>query len=230
MQPLSLNLQTLLKVARALGNLQNEVVYVGGAVVGLYTHDPAALDLRPTGDVYLFLEISSLRELEQLREQLSDKGFSQSHEEAVVCRFRLQGIKIDVMSTQEIGWAPANPWFGPGLSTLKQINIEELVFQLLSLPYFLASKFSAFEGRSKDPRSSHDLEDIVYILENHVDLRTALQTKAPDLQAYLYNFLKRLIQDPPLKEALLGNLRPDRQMESFQRIRLAIEALPNAFR
>lgn len=48
------------KVATALGELNEQVVYVGGAVVSLYIDDPAAEDVRPTKDVDISLEIVSL--------------------------------------------------------------------------------------------------------------------------------------------------------------------------
>jgi hypothetical protein len=36
------------KIALALGELNEQVIYVGGATVGLYINDPAADDVRPT--------------------------------------------------------------------------------------------------------------------------------------------------------------------------------------
>jgi hypothetical protein len=50
--------------------------------------------------------IVSLGELESIREGLNQKGFKQSPEDNVICRFRYKGIKVDVMSTKEVGWAP----------------------------------------------------------------------------------------------------------------------------
>jgi hypothetical protein len=36
------------RVANALGELNEKVIYVGGATVSLYINDPAADDVRPT--------------------------------------------------------------------------------------------------------------------------------------------------------------------------------------
>ncbi len=52
------------KIAVALGDLNERVMYVGGAVVSLYINDPAADDVRPTKDIDISLEIASLGELE----------------------------------------------------------------------------------------------------------------------------------------------------------------------
>ena len=54
-------------IANALGELNERVVYVGGAVVSLYSNDPAADDVRPTQDLDISMEIASVGELEKLR-------------------------------------------------------------------------------------------------------------------------------------------------------------------
>lgn len=96
------------KIAQALGGLNEQVVYVGGAVVSLYIDDPSAEDVRPTKDLDISLEIASLGALEALRASLLEKGFYQSPEDDVICRFRYEDIKVDVMGTEPVGWAPAN--------------------------------------------------------------------------------------------------------------------------
>lgn len=41
------------KIAKALGDINEKVVYVGGAVVSLYIDDASADDVRPTKDLDL---------------------------------------------------------------------------------------------------------------------------------------------------------------------------------
>ena len=115
-----INLGVIRKIAIALNELNERVVYVVGAVVSLYINDPAAEDVRPTKDIDISLEIASVGELEEIRDLLVLKGFKQSPEDNVICRFRYEDIKVDVMSTKEVGWAPANPWFGPGFKHLEK--------------------------------------------------------------------------------------------------------------
>lgn len=160
------------KVATAIGEMNEKVVYVGGAVVSLYIDDPAAEDVRPTKDVDISLEIVSLGQLESIREFLSEKGFRQSHEDQVMCRFRFEDVKVDVMSTRSIGWAPGNRWFEAGFPHAFVYNLDGLLLWLLPLPYYLAAKFDAFHDRGgRDPRTSHDVEDIVYLLNHVSDVR-----------------------------------------------------------
>ena len=74
------NLAVLEQVAMALGDLKDRCVFVGGATVSIYADDPAALEARPTFDIDLAVSITTALELEQLREELARRGFSQSAE------------------------------------------------------------------------------------------------------------------------------------------------------
>lgn len=62
------------KIAKALGDINNRVVYVGGAVVSLYIDDASAEDVRPIKDLDLTLKIASLGALEELRENIVAVG------------------------------------------------------------------------------------------------------------------------------------------------------------
>ncbi|MCL1484542.1 MAG: nucleotidyl transferase AbiEii/AbiGii toxin family protein [Marinobacter sp.] len=146
-----INLEATKQVAVALGILNENVVYVGGAMVSLYIDDPAAEDVRPTKDIDITLEIANVKELEELRVKLEKRGFIQSSEDDVICRFRYKDIKVDVMSTTEVGWAPANPWFEPGFENSISIKIEDTEISILPLPYFFGHKIRSFrsEGRTR---------------------------------------------------------------------------------
>ncbi len=85
----NINIQAVKTVAAALEDLNKEVVYVGGAVVGLYANDPAADDTRATKDVDFILEITSYSELTKLETELMSKGFTRDPMEKVEYRFFL---------------------------------------------------------------------------------------------------------------------------------------------
>ncbi len=224
----TINLEVIRKIAGALGAMNEQVVFVGGATVSLYINDPAADDVRPTKDVDISLAIASLGELEVIREQLIRKGFKQSPEDDIICRFRYEDIKVDVMSTKAVGWAPANPWFASGFEQKEIVEIEYQKIQILPLPYFLASKFSAFNDRgTKDPRTSHDFEDIVYVLDNRTDIVEKLAKVPDDVRSYLADQLQRILDDMVMQEAILGNLFYETREERYQRIIKCIKQIVN---
>jgi len=201
------NLSAVQTIANALSDLNKKVVFVGGAVVSLYSNDPAADDMRETEDVDITLEITSLVELEMIRELLTQKGFTQSADDKVMCRFHYKGIVVDVMSTEEMGWAPGNPWFKSGFLHLQQRQVGEITINILPLAYFLATKFSAYHGRGgNDPLASHDFEDITYILDNRTDLVEEIHNSPVEVQSFLKVEFKEIIDSNLLQEAILGNL------------------------
>jgi hypothetical protein len=65
-----INRTIIKKIARALEELNDQVIYVGGAAVGLYINDPAAEDVRPTKDVDISLSLATVGELENMRTAL----------------------------------------------------------------------------------------------------------------------------------------------------------------
>ncbi|MCG8308275.1 MAG: hypothetical protein MI975_12845 [Cytophagales bacterium] len=69
----AINLKVVEKVALALGELNDEVIYVGGAVVSLYVMDEGAELPRSTKDIDISVQVSSYAQMDQLREKLANK-------------------------------------------------------------------------------------------------------------------------------------------------------------
>ena len=214
-----INKRATKKIAKALGELNERVIYVGGAVVSLYIDDPSAEDVRPTKDIDISLEIASIGELEILRELLIQKGFYQTAEDNVICRFRFADIKVDVMATKEVGWAPANPWFAAGFTSALSIDIEDIEIKILTLPYFLATKFSAFYDRGgTDPRTSHDYEDIVYILNHTSNIKDLILATDNNVQSFLKEAFLKILANELLQEAILASLFYENQTARYDKI------------
>lgn len=230
MKQSAVNREAIVTVAQVLHEIDPSVVFVGGAVLGLYVNDPAAEDVRPTKDVDIVLQIMTEGKLESLRKKLTAKRFKQTAEDTVLCRFRYESVLIDVMSTHAVGWAPTNPWFSTGFSNAESIPVEQTQIRILPLSYFLATKFSAFHERGgNDPRTSHDIEDIVYILDNRMDLVEQIKRSQPDVREYLKKEFSTILQNITFQEAIRGHLSQETQTKRFaiimERARIAA-ALP----
>lgn len=204
------------KIALALGELNEQVIFVGGATVGLYINDPAADDVRPTKDVDISLSVATVGELESIREELARKGFIQTDEDNVICRFRYDDVKVDVMNTKAIGWAPANPWFAPGFENRLQFEIEGQHIFIIPLPYFLATKFEAYNNRgNNEPRTSQDIEDIVYLLDNRTDISEQLINAPNNVKPFLKSEIEKILNDKVKQEAISGNLFYESRNERY---------------
>jgi hypothetical protein len=219
MRNATINKGVIKKIALALGEVNKQVIYVGGATVGLYINDPAADDVRPTKDVDISLSIATIGELEKMREGLNKKGFIQTAEDGVICRFRYEDVKVDVMNTKAIGWAPANPWFASGFENRLQIEIEGQTIFIIPLPYFIATKFAAYNSRGKnEPRTSHDFEDIVYVLDNCTDLVEQINTANEEVKLFLKSEFESILNDKVKQEAVAGNLFYESRDERYTMI------------
>lgn len=209
-------IEAIKTVAGILDELNEKVVYVGGAVTALYADDPGAPEVRPTKDIDIVFEIASQLELEELRQKLAERGVHFAKNENVICRFKYQKILLDVMATKEIGWAPANPWFKTGFKYSQICQMDEVKIQIMPAAYFLASKFSAFEDRGRDPRTSHDFEDIVYVLDNRTTLVSDILESKAMVKTFLVDKLKTVLNNTLLQEAVLAHLEPAVQTRRYE--------------
>jgi predicted nucleotidyltransferase len=220
-----MTLESIEKVAIALGELNREVVFVGGAVVSLYVNDAAVDEFRPTKDIDITFRVVSFAKLEKLREELVSKGFKQNIFEDVICRFQLEDILVDVMSTHAIAWAPANRWFEDGFNHLTKMEVGTQVINLLSLPFFLATKFDAHADRgSSDARMSKDFEDIIYLLNHVPNLESYIFGAPSKVKEYLQSEFADILKNNEKQEAILANMPYNFQM---QRYALIVEKLSN---
>lgn len=208
----STNSFMLQTVARGLGNLKEEMVFVGGAVAELYADDPAASDIRPTIDVDCVIEIHSRTEHAKLEADLRAKGFANdTMQGAPICRFVYQGIKVDVMPTEEKFLGFSNRWYSEGIKNkiIKTLPDGTLIF-VFSPEYYLATKFEAHNSRGGiDLRQSHDFEDIIYILGNCKDIVSTIENACDSVKDYLVNECQNLLKNKGLTEGITSALSFD---------------------
>ncbi len=216
------------KIAKALGTLNKKVIYVGGAVVSLYINVPAAEDIRPTKDLDLTMKIASLAELETIREEFIKRGFIQSSEDTVLCRFRYEDVLIDVMATEAIGWAPGNRWFKQGFDHTFIYRLDEINIKLLPLTYFLGTKFDAFFDRGfKDPWASHDFEDIVYLLNYSSDIIEQVVHSDVEIKKYIKECALIILGNSQLQQVIIGNLYEEARDKRFDQIMSKLNEIIN---
>lgn len=75
-------------VVAKLEEVTDELVFIGGATIGLHLTEPQLVDLRPTEDVDTLVRVAQLGELEKLRLKLRANGFSENPDETINCRFK----------------------------------------------------------------------------------------------------------------------------------------------
>ncbi|MBX3256614.1 MAG: hypothetical protein KF862_20930 [Chitinophagaceae bacterium] len=205
----SININIVAKIAGALKHLKKEVVFVGGAVISLYTDDPAADEIRPTMDVDVALNIASLKDWTPLQEELIALGFYPNPAGHALCNYLYQGIPVDIMMAHTTALGPANRWYPIGFEQLWTAKAKEEEINIFSPPCYLATKFEAFNDRARDFRTSHDMEDIIYILDNRSTIVEEVEAGDNRIRNFLINELQEMRSKGILEEALLAHMSPD---------------------
>ena len=215
----ALNIRMLIHVARHLGNLREKVVFVGGCTTGLFITDPAMPEVRSTQDVDVIVEVASRLEYYRLEKELRSRGFKQDmSENAPVCRWLVDDVKVDVMPTKEDILGFSNRWYLPAaIRNAVRIEIEkELTIQLVTPPYFLATKIEAFKGRGGgDYRANHDMEDIITVVDGRPEIVSEIITSPDSLKNYLSESFRAFLANGEFLEAIPGHLLPDRASQAL---------------
>lgn len=202
------NLALLQRAARKLGNLNDDVVYLGGSVIALYINDSLALDVRTTLDVDCIVDLVSLIEYHKFETQLVEIGFEKSLEDDVICRFYNEDVILDVIPTERKILGFGNSWYKKAAqhAIIHQIA-GDLVISSISAPYFLATKFEAFKTRgNKDLWASHDYEDIISVLAGRVNLVEEIAVSDPELKESLQSDFIRLLENDQFEPTLPGHV------------------------
>jgi len=201
----STNIRMLQTVANGLGELRDEMVFVGGAVAELYADNPAASEIRPTIDVDCVIEISSRLQFARMEENLRVRGFTNDTSKgAPICRWIYKDIKVDVMPTDSKVLGFTNRWYEEGI----EIKISKTLpngTEVFVFPpeYYLAAKFEAHNSRGgNDLRQSHDFEDIIYILDNCPDILENISGSNPNVKMYLKKECQNLLENPNITEGI----------------------------
>lgn len=202
-----LNITRIKAVYDALEEMASEVIFIGGATVSLYTDRPSG-ETRPTDDVDILIELVHYTHYTAIEEKLRKKGFVNDVESGVICRYIINGITVDVMPTSEKILGFANRWYAEAFSQAVDIDLDDRYrIKIFSSPYFIATKLEAYKNRGQnDGRTSADFEDIVFVLNNRINVWQELADATENLKVYLTTEFKALLSQPYIDEWISSHL------------------------
>ena len=216
------------KVAEALGpDLREQVAFVGGCTTSFLLTDEFVLEqVRHTEDVDLIVHVMGYPGFYALQQALRAKGFKDMppdpEESAPVCAMKLGDLRVDFMpdDPQVLGFS--NRWYGNALKTAMPYELsDDLSVRLVNPPYFLATKLEAYKGRGKgDPLSSHDIEDLLTLIDGRESLIDEVKTAPEELRGYLAEEFSQLLQDTNFEYAVNSQTggNAEREQILFERI------------
>jgi hypothetical protein len=206
------NLDLLVQAARLLEPLLDELVFVGGCTTALLITDKAAAEVRPTYDVDAIAEITSYAAYADFSARLRKTGFTEDTSEgAPICRWRQKKTILDVMPLDEKILGFSNRWYRPAMESAEERELETgLCIRVVNPAYFCATKLVAFASRGKgDYMASHDLEDLLSVIDGRRELVREIQSAPLDVRAYIASEVGTLLDTEAFVDALPGHLHPD---------------------
>ena len=75
-------------MARALCELSDQIIFIGGSVVSLYAYDPAADEIRPTSDIDMTINLMNFSNWVRMQERLAELGFYPDPFGHAICSYK----------------------------------------------------------------------------------------------------------------------------------------------
>ena len=195
---MSSNLVRLKTIAQGLRDLNEEIAFVGGSVAELYADDPAATEIRMTEDVDCVIELASYRSLYELEEEIRKLGFTNdTRPEAPICRWIYKGETVDIMPDDKSILGFTNEWYKPAFTYRKKVILPDgTSISIFPALYYIATKIEAIKGRGgNDLRFSHDLEDLIYVLNNCQQIITYFDEEQNlTLKEYISHWARHMLE------------------------------------
>lgn len=216
------NLPYLRCIAEALGDLREQVVFVGGAVAGLLVTDPLADGVRATRDVDAVVN-ATRAVFHRIEEAVAQRGFVRDVHSDVICRWvhKDSGVLFDLMPVQPEVLGFSNRWYPYAVETAEPVELSPgLTIRLVTAVGFIATKLEAFAGRGAgDFLTSHDMEDVLNIVDGRQELTDEMAAAPAELRQVVASAFLKLLSDPDFASVLPGLIaEPERAGLVMQRL------------
>jgi hypothetical protein len=201
----------LAEITAKLDALGLNHVFVGGSIVEFLLDNPGLSLMRPTDDLDLIVEVMAGRNYSEVEEKLRGAGFAHDMSpSAPICRWLHEGTIIDIMPTDGALIGLNTAWFAEALATARPHVIGGVSVPLISPVAFIATKLAAFADRGEgDYLGSHDLEDIITVIDGRATIADEIALAEPQLRAFVVVSIGNLVTNSDFQESLSGQLPLD---------------------
>ncbi len=216
------NLAILELIAQALGTVCEEVIFVGGCATGLLLTQERAETIRITEDVDIVAQALTIRDYHLIEKKVRQQGFTNDMRPgAPICRWVYKQVTLDLMPTVKDILGFANRWYPLAIETAQPVVLPSgLTIRLICAPVFIATKLEAFKDRGTfdngqpDYLGSHDLEDIMTVLDGRPELLEECAAMPTELRDYLGVEFARLLGDIDFSTTMAAHLPGDAASQS----------------
>lgn len=203
-------IQRLRRIAVALGDLVDDVVFIGGAIAPLLQTRPPFASARQTKDVDGVMSSTAYADVGRVHAQLRAAGFRQAPEDAGhVHRWRSPADELfDLVPSGAHLGGTGQVWDTVAIESHEVADLGGgVTIRHASACAFVALKWAAHADRGDDdPYNSRDLEDILALVASRPTIADETNAAGALLRPYLMERFARLWNDPRLKDLLAGHL------------------------
>ncbi|GAB5559826.1 MAG: hypothetical protein SynsKO_14730 [Synoicihabitans sp.] len=180
-------------------------------MVSLLVDQAELIEIRPTDDVDVVIEVLSHSDYTKLEQRLRGVGFANDFRVgAPRCRWVLGNLTVDIMPTRGELQGLNTAWFQEALESAIEIPVQGARLTVVSAVGFLATKYAAFEDRGKgDYYGSADVEDMITVIDGREEITREITDSDPALCRFVVESIKTLNEDPDFQDALSGLLPSD---------------------
>ncbi len=200
--------------AAALGNLVDQVAFVGGATIVLWITDPGAPAPRPTKDVDVVIEVTTPNAFHDFQARLRARGFREDIDSGVICRWHYDDgddLILDAMPSAGELLGFENPWQTAAMPHAARHTLPSgAEIRAVTPPYLVATKLAAFGSRGRgDHVGSRDLEDVILLVDGREELVAEIAGADDDVRAFVATEVAVLLRQPRFVDAIFAFLRAD---------------------
>ena len=224
----TINIGVVAKVAEGLQQYREQVVLVGGAVISLYTDDPGADEISKTKDIDFTVNIVDVGEFHKTIEELGKLGFQPDPFGNSICSYTYKNYPVDIIPAEDNAFGSTNRWYKIGFEDLWKVNVKDQEIYILSAACFLATKFEAFNNRGNDYRTRHEIEDIIYIIDNRTTIVDEIAKCDKKILEFIKYEFKKIIDKGLLEELLVTHIHPLIIDERIHIVKEKISSIMNA--
>ena len=170
--------------------------------------------------------MTSLGDYYALSERLREKGFSEDRSEgAPICRWKGHDVVLDVMPTHSGVLGFGNERYQPALDAAMLTTLPSgKRIRMVTAPYFLVTKLAAFDDRGQgDYLMSHDIEDLVAVLDGRPEVVEETLSGDPGLREHLVQRFSMLLTESRFLAAVHAHLPADSINQ--QRVSIVMERI-----
>ncbi len=220
------NTELLIKAAKALEPLIDDIMFVGGSIVSLYINEDDRS--RPTKDVDVVVQVATYPEYNKFIESVKSLGFKEDQtEHAPICRYVIDGLPVDFMPTEESILGFKNKWFKQAIEYTCKIDIGVIEINAISPVYLLAAKIDSFNDRGKgDLLESKDAEDIISLVNGYAELLDDLEKSNENVQHFISDGLKELSNIPYFEYSIEDQIKFSHDVDmAREKLKVKIEKI-----